>query len=82
LSLYRLVTVGALGEEIAAGAVAAGMPAGQVCTCTGYREAARCLLDLGAGDVVLFKGSRRAGIENVLSEWESLAGASTLQEQG
>ncbi|QGP92920.1 UDP-N-acetylmuramoyl-tripeptide--D-alanyl-D-alanine ligase [Neomoorella glycerini] len=68
--LFRLVTVGELAREIAVGAIAAGMPAGQVFSCASHREAAGHLGDLGAGDVVLFKGSRLAGMEQVLAAWE------------
>ncbi|KYH32596.1 UDP-N-acetylmuramoyl-tripeptide--D-alanyl-D-alanine ligase [Neomoorella mulderi] len=68
--LFRLVTVGELAREIAAGAIAAGMPPGQVFSCASHREAAGHLRDLGAGDVVLFKGSRLAGMEQVLAAWE------------
>ncbi|WP_258359328.1 UDP-N-acetylmuramoyl-tripeptide--D-alanyl-D-alanine ligase [Moorella sulfitireducens] len=71
--LFRLVTVGELAREIAAGAVAAGMPPGRVFSCSSHGEAAGHLLDLGAGDVVLFKGSRRAGVEQVLAIWEGEA---------
>lgn len=83
LGLYRLVTVGELAGEIAAGARAAGLPPEQIFTCTNHQEAARCLQDLGSGDVVLFKGSRLAGMEKVLVAWEatSPAGANLLQEK-
>ncbi|GEA15017.1 UDP-N-acetylmuramoyl-tripeptide--D-alanyl-D-alanine ligase [Moorella sp. E308F] len=73
LGLFRLVTVGELAREIAAGAIAAGMPPGQVFSCASHREAVGHLLDLGAGDVVLFKGSRLAGMEQVLAAWEGEA---------
>lgn len=75
LGLFRLITVGELAREIAAGAMAAGMPPGQVFSCNNHREAAGHLLDLGAGDVVLFKGSRLAGMEQVLASWEGEADA-------
>ncbi|AKX93589.1 UDP-N-acetylmuramoyl-tripeptide--D-alanyl-D-alanine ligase [Neomoorella thermoacetica] len=68
--LYRLITVGELAGEIAAGALEAGMPADQVFACLTHEEAAGHLRGLGHGDVVLFKGSRLTGMEKVLAIWE------------
>ncbi|MDN5344232.1 MAG: UDP-N-acetylmuramoyl-tripeptide--D-alanyl-D-alanine ligase [Clostridia bacterium] len=71
VGLGRLITVGELAREIAAGAIEAGMPTDQVFCCAGHQEAAQHLGDLGAGDVVLFKGSRLTGMEKVLAVWEA-----------
>ncbi|NLW07113.1 MAG: UDP-N-acetylmuramoyl-tripeptide--D-alanyl-D-alanine ligase [Clostridia bacterium] len=70
LDLYRLITVGKLAREIAAGALAAAMPAERVFSCTDHYQATQYLEELGRGDVVLFKGSRLAAMEKVLAIWE------------
>lgn len=71
--LFRLITVGELAREIAAGAMEAGMDPEEVFICGDHREAANHLEGLGPGDVVLFKGSRLAGMEQVLAIWEGEA---------
>lgn len=70
LGFYRLITVGTLAEEIGAGAVEAGMSPARVLTCSSHTQAVECLRELGPGLVVLFKGSRMAGMEKVLAAWE------------
>ncbi len=72
IDLYRLVTVGKLAMAIADGALKAGMPTKQVFTCSNHQQAAQHLRELGKGDMVLFKGSRRAGMEKVLALWEAM----------
>jgi UDP-N-acetylmuramoyl-tripeptide--D-alanyl-D-alanine ligase len=62
-----LVTVGEQAEMIAAGAAAGGMPPERIFRCAVTEEAAIVLLrSLQAGDMVLLKGSRGIGLENVL----------------
>ena len=70
-----LVCVGADAEAIAAGAVAAGMPADQV-ACVVDAPAAHGLLQpqLRAGDVVLCKASRRARLDLLVDELVSTLG--------
>jgi UDP-N-acetylmuramoyl-tripeptide--D-alanyl-D-alanine ligase len=66
-----LITVGTLGEHIAAGAVAAGMPAGQVFKCCSADEAADRLLErVRPGDGVLVKASRGRHLEEVVARLE------------
>jgi UDP-N-acetylmuramoyl-tripeptide--D-alanyl-D-alanine ligase len=63
----RLIAVGALGREIAAGATAAGMPEEWVFTCESNAEAILCLrAEARAGDVVLVKGSRALQMEEIV----------------
>ncbi len=63
LHVDRLVTVGAGAEPIAAGALAAGMPAAQVLRADGTDTAYAMLeRDMRPGDVVVFKSSRDAGL--------------------
>lgn len=60
-----LVTRGALGEEIAAGAEAAGMK--EVHRCASHEEAADVLRHiLRAGDTVLFKGSHGMQMDKII----------------
>ncbi len=67
-----LVTAGALGAEIAAGAIAAGMNPDCVRVCGGtdtYGEAAEWLSDcLRTGDTVLFKASRAMTLEKLAAD--------------
>lgn len=65
----RLIVVGTKAKEIAEGARAAGMT--DVIRVGSPDEVTEHLSDLGTGDVVLVKGSRSAGLENVT---ESLKG--------
>ncbi|MEW6325837.1 MAG: hypothetical protein AB1515_10685, partial [Nitrospirota bacterium] len=72
LGIFRLVAVGPLAAAMAAGATAAGMAAGAVHRCQTVEEA-RALLrqwlreaQLGAGDLILVKGSRSTRMERVL----------------
>lgn len=65
--LEYLVAVGAHGEEVAAGAVGAGMRKGKVLTAGDSREAAVILKEwLKPGDLILLKGSRAMGLENTI----------------
>jgi len=62
-----LVAVGRLAREIAAGALAAGMPAGRVHRVETNREAIDLLkMMLKPGDTVLVKGSRGVRMEEIL----------------
>lgn len=64
-----LVTVGELAREMAAGAREAGLPDSQVFSFAHPRDAALFLAGiLSPGDVVLLKGSRAVGLEQVLEE--------------
>ncbi|MDQ6626054.1 MAG: UDP-N-acetylmuramoyl-tripeptide--D-alanyl-D-alanine ligase [Verrucomicrobiota bacterium] len=66
----QLVTVGELGDEIAAAARAAGLE--NVVNVTTTTEAAEFLAStIRAGDLVLVKGSRSARMERVLDEWSN-----------
>jgi UDP-N-acetylmuramoyl-tripeptide--D-alanyl-D-alanine ligase len=63
----RLIAVGALGREIAAGATSAGMPDEWVTTCGGNAEAvSRLRAEARPGDVVLVKGSRALQMEEIV----------------
>lgn len=67
-----LVTVGPLARFIADAAVDEGMDARNVFACGSTSEAARRLREiLGAGDVVLVKGSRGMRMERVIEEIEN-----------
>ena len=66
-NLDRLVTVGSLGRVIAEAAVDAGMDYDRVMTCdTSSEVAAELKPELGAGDIVLVKGSRGMKMEIVV----------------
>lgn len=70
---YKLLAVGPRGEWIAEGALAAGMPAGDVFKRPDAVSAAALLADaLKSGDGVLFKASRGEAVEGVLKEWVRL----------
>lgn len=63
-----LITVGALGERIAEGAAAAGMPGERIVRCDTTDAAARALTDrVSAGDGVLVKASRGKHLEEVVA---------------
>ena len=66
-SIDVLVAVGGLGERIAEGARAAGMPEDGIRPCVDAVEAAEVLDDLiETGDTVLVKASRVMGLESVV----------------
>jgi UDP-N-acetylmuramoyl-tripeptide--D-alanyl-D-alanine ligase len=66
-----LVTVGKLGEQIAAEAQAAGMPAGTVTALENAEAVVKHLRSvIRAGDVVLVKGSRGLHLERVVEALE------------
>ncbi len=70
--LSHLIAVGALGGEIAEGAIAAGMEPDRIITCP-LREDIPGITDaligvLQPGDTVLFKASRSLGFERIISE--------------
>ncbi|MGI9951149.1 UDP-N-acetylmuramoyl-tripeptide--D-alanyl-D-alanine ligase [Moorellaceae bacterium AZ2] len=68
-----LLTVGEMAREIAQGARAAGMTAGQVFSFADPREAGTFLArHLAEGDVVLLKGSRAMSMEQVLEVLEEV----------
>jgi UDP-N-acetylmuramoyl-tripeptide--D-alanyl-D-alanine ligase len=65
----RLITVGSLGREIAAGAAAAGMPEEWIFTCDSNAEAAQRLrVEAHPADVVLVKGSRALQMEEIVRD--------------
>jgi UDP-N-acetylmuramoyl-tripeptide--D-alanyl-D-alanine ligase len=65
--IERLVTVGERAKRIAEGAIAAGMPAGNVRPCATVSEGSEVLDDLlVSGDVVLVKASRSMGLERIV----------------
>lgn len=62
----RLFTYGALAEEIARGAVDAGLPVDKVCVANSHEElSARLIEVLETGDRVLIKGSRGMRMEKI-----------------
>jgi len=64
-----LITVGKLGKLIAKGALDSGMPKDKVFNFANNQEAADFLKEnLAQGDIVLFKGSRGAKIEEIVKE--------------
>ena len=64
--LDRLVAVGAGGADLAAGAVAAGLPPGRVVTVPDAEAAlAVVAAEVAAGDAVLVKASRVVGLDRV-----------------
>lgn len=68
-----LVTVGDLAREMAEGAREAGLPADRVFSFGEPREAALFLAAvLGPGDVVLLKGSRAVGMEQILETFKEV----------
>jgi UDP-N-acetylmuramoyl-tripeptide--D-alanyl-D-alanine ligase len=67
-----LVAVGTHAEELAAGALAAGMPSHCVERCANAAEAAQWLAErLEGDDVALIKGSRGAKMEQILERLRS-----------
>jgi UDP-N-acetylmuramyl pentapeptide synthase len=62
----RLYACGAFAGELAAGALEAGLGAGAVVTGSREEITEALLADLSAGDWVLVKGSRAAGMEAVV----------------
>lgn len=70
LGIERLITVGTLAGNIAAGAADAGMSRDRVHQTLSHAEAAQLLRDLTRqGDAVLVKGSRGMKMEKVLEEF-------------
>lgn len=75
LGVELLVTLGDLGETIAAGARDAGLSDAAVRVCTTHEEAADAVLQIWQpGDVVLIKGSRGAKMEEVIRLLRGTAG--------
>jgi UDP-N-acetylmuramoyl-tripeptide--D-alanyl-D-alanine ligase len=71
-----LVTLGDLGETIAAGALDAGMARAAVRVCATHEEAANAILQSWqAGDVILIKGSRGMKMEEVARLLRGSAGS-------
>ena len=67
--LDLLVTIGELGAHIAAGAIAAGMSADRVVSCTDVPDAVRAVADvLVPGSIILVKASRFMELERVVEE--------------
>jgi UDP-N-acetylmuramoyl-tripeptide--D-alanyl-D-alanine ligase len=67
LGFERLVVVGSTGSAIADGARRAGMPPNRIAVCSGVDEAvAEATPTLRAGDVIVVKGSRVAGLERAV----------------
>lgn len=65
--IEALVTAGPRAQRIAEGAIAAGMPTGDVRPCATVEEASEVLDDLlCAGDTVLVKASRSMGLERIV----------------
>ena len=76
LGVDLLVTLGDLGESVAAGALEAGMADSAVHVCTTHEEAAQLVLrQREAGAVVLVKGSRGMKMEEVVRLLRGAAGA-------
>jgi len=67
----HLVTVGERARWIGDEAVRAGLPEAQLTTLSDSDEAVEHLRrEIGEGDVVLVKGSRGVGMDNIVSELE------------
>lgn len=67
LGVDLLVAVGEYADKIAEGAIEAGMPGSAVTWVGTKKEAVALLKDMaGPGDVILVKGSRVAGLEDVV----------------
>lgn len=65
--VQQIITVGDLGEYIAAGAEEAGMPGDSITRCSNNQEALESLTRvLHPGDVVLVKGSRGMHMEEIV----------------
>jgi UDP-N-acetylmuramoyl-tripeptide--D-alanyl-D-alanine ligase len=63
----RLITVGTLAQEIAAGAAGAGMPEEWIAGCASNAQAIeRLRAEIRPGDVVLVKGSRAMQMEGIV----------------
>lgn len=72
VGVHELIAVGALAEEVAAGAIEAGMAATRVHTCVANGDAAEIVRSVWRpGDVVLVKGSRGAHMEEVVQLLEA-----------
>lgn len=62
-----LVTIGVLGERMAEGALAAGMPAERIHSCTTTSQAAEYLKErMAKGDALLIKASRGKRLEEII----------------
>ena len=67
LGVSAVITIGALGKQIAEGAIEAGMPKDRVLQTKTHEEAAELLHKLSrSGDAVLIKGSRGMKMEKIL----------------
>lgn len=61
-----LITCGSLAEEFAKGAMESGMSDNKIKSVTCFNEGIKVLPDLQEGDVILIKGSRKMGMENLV----------------
>lgn len=69
LGAYRLLTMGEHAHQLVRGAIDSGMPSSQVEEVETHAEmAGKIRDDMGEGDLILLKGSRKMGLEKVVEE--------------